>query len=125
MDRNVVLSELQALRCEKFEVSKYVTAFNQIKAKYYWTTADEQTLKDAFLGGLPFKCREALTVHRDTGAYSLQKLQGEAQRVQAQLTILYPPRDDNNKGGKFDKNKNWKKDELALPPPPPIPSAAF
>ena len=41
MDRNVVLSELQALRCEKFEVSKYVIAFNQVKSKYYWTTTDE------------------------------------------------------------------------------------
>ena len=117
--------------CDKFEVSKYVTAFNQIKSKYYWTVADEQTLKDAFLGGLPFKCREALTVHRDTSAYNLQKLQGEAQRVQAQLTILYPPRDDNKQGGKFDNrrdnNRNWnnKKDDLPLPPPPPVPTAAM
>lgn len=26
--RNVVLSELQALRCDKFEVGKYIATFN-------------------------------------------------------------------------------------------------
>ncbi len=36
VSRNVILSELQAMRCDKFEVGKYIASFNQVKAKYYW-----------------------------------------------------------------------------------------
>lgn len=71
VDRHVVLTELQALRCDKLDVVKYVTQFNQIKSKYYFTVADDETLKDAFVSGLPFKCKEALTVHRDMATYTL------------------------------------------------------
>ena len=61
--RNVVLSELQALKCDKFDVSKYVSQFNAIMAKYYWEWHDLHSLKDVFVMGLPFECKKTLMVY--------------------------------------------------------------
>ena len=109
VDEEVVLSELKAMYCEKFDVSKYTTQFNQVMTKHQWTPADQKNLKEAYIEGLPYKVKEVLTIHRNTTNLTLAKLQRDANEINSKQQKLYhenrPPRDDSKQDRKDNQER--------------------
>ena len=62
VDKSVLTSELRALQLKAFDVDKLVTDFNSVLTKYPLNGADDELLKELFIGKLPIKCAEALQV---------------------------------------------------------------
>ena len=89
-------------------------------SKHQWTASDCKNLKDAYIGGLPYKLKEVLTIHRNTNGLTVSQLQRDAQETHAKQQKLYHEdvrakreTDDNKTDDKKDGGKDKQKDKKA------------
>jgi hypothetical protein len=81
LDKNVVLTDLQALQVKDWDLNTYNSSFNKLASRYNWTKYDEDNLKEAYVRSLPFKTKEKMMIDRDYQSMTLTKLQNEALRT--------------------------------------------
>lgn len=106
VDINVVLNDLDYLRCQSFDIVKFIEEFNH-KVNLMPLPLDagtERIVKERFVNGLPFHVKEHVLRNTNFPLYSLTDVQAEAKRQMSISSLLNKskkPGTDENK----DKNK--------------------